>query len=68
MYSSYIKQRILFLKRKGKTYRQIIEILNDEGHSVTKAGISSFLKRYEEREGILRKPGTGKASKKTMKF
>ena len=64
VYSSYIKQRILFLKHKGKTYRQIINILKDEGHSVTKSGISGFLKRHEECGSILRKPGTGKASKK----
>ena len=48
VYSSYVNQRILFLKRKGKTYRQIIAILNDGRYSVTKAGISGFLKRYEE--------------------
>ena len=64
VYSSYVKQRILFLKCKGKTYRQIIDILNDEGHSVTKSDISGFLKRHEECGSILRKPGTGKASKK----
>ena len=46
--SSYVKQRILFLKGKGKTYRQIIAILNDERYSVTKAGISGLLNRYEE--------------------
>ena len=48
VYSSYVKQRILFLKRKGKTYRRIISILKDEKYSVTKAGISGLLNRYEE--------------------
>ena len=42
-----ILKQILFLKRKGKTHRQIIDILKDEWRSITKAGISRFLKRYE---------------------
>ena len=48
VHSSYVKQRILFLKHKGNTYRQIIAILNNGRYSVTKAGISGFLNSYEE--------------------
>ena len=54
----------LFFKRKGKSYRRIVDILGEEGHTVTKSGICSFLKQYKERGSILRKPGTGMKSKK----
>ena len=52
-----------FSKRKGKSYRRIVDILGEEGHTVTKSGICSFLKQYGERGSILRKPGTGTKSK-----
>ena len=38
VYSGYTKQRILYLRRMGKTYTQIVASLGKEGHSVTKAG------------------------------
>ena len=55
---------ILLFKRKRKSYRWIVDILGEVGHTCTKSGICSFLKRYEERGSILRKPGTGTKSKK----
>ena len=70
VYSSYayVKQRILFLKRKGNTYRQIMAILNDRRYSVTKAGISDFLKLYEGLAGASSEcEEKGKASKRTKK-
>ena len=53
-------------KRKGKSYRRIVDILGKEGHTVTKSGICSFLKRCEELRSILRKPGTGTKCKKNL--
>ena len=51
-------------KHKGKSYRWIVDILGEEGHTVTKSGICSFLKRYKERGNILRESRTGTKSKK----
>ena len=65
---TYIVQRILLSKRKGKSYCRIVDILGEEGHTVTKSGMCSFLKRYKERESIRRKPGTDTKSKKNSNF
>ena len=46
------------------SYCWIVDILGEEGHTVTKSGICSFLKRYKERGSILRKPRRGAKSKK----
>ena len=65
VYSTYVKQRILFYRRSGKSYADIVRRLSIEGHRVTKSGICNFLKNYKQRgtEGKARKPGTGSASK-----
>ena len=65
VYSGYTKQRILYLRRMGKTYTQIVASLGKEGHSVTKAGISYFLKTYKKTGSIPRQPGSGGKEKKT---
>ena len=65
VYSNYVKQRILHLRRTGKSYSQIADHLATEGHYVTKPGISYFLKTYKETGSIARKPGSGGKRKKS---
>ena len=60
VYPSYVKQRILALRREGLSYGKIAKALKEEGHSVTKAGVHRFAKSYNERGSISRKPGSGK--------
>ena len=47
MYSDYVKQRILFYRRLGKTYVQISCCLSEEEYAITKVGVYKFVKRYE---------------------
>ena len=44
---------------------QIVRCLAEEGHTVSKAGVLKFLRRYRETGTIARAPGTGQASKLT---
>ena len=65
VYSDYVKQRILFYRRLGKSFVQITRCLAEEGHATTKIGVCKFIRRYEETGMISRTPGSGKASKLT---
>ena len=65
VYSNYVKQRILHLRRTGKSYSKIADHLASEGHNVTKPGISYFLKTYKETGSIARKLGSGGKRKKS---
>ena len=66
VYSDYIKQRILFYRRSGKSYQKIVLSLAEEGHAVTKAGVGKFLRHYKETGTIARAPGSGQTSKMTV--
>ena len=48
VYSDYIKLRILFYRRLGKSFVQITRCLAEEGHATTKIGVCKFIRRYEE--------------------
>lgn len=48
VYSDYVKQRILFYRRLGKSFVQITRCLAEEGHVTTKVGVYKFIRRYEE--------------------
>ena len=65
VYSDYVKQRILVYYRFKKNCSQIVRCLAEEGHTVSKAGVLKFLRRYRETGTIARTPGTGQASKLT---
>ena len=65
VYSDYVKQRILVYYRFKKNCSQIVRCLAEEGHTVSKAGVLKFLRRYRETGTIARAPGTGQASKLT---
>ena len=62
VYSTYKKQRILYLRFKGLKAPTIAKILveEEEGLSVTRQGVQSFLKRHRETGTIGRRPGTGR--------
>ena len=64
VFSEYVKQRILYYRRSGKNYAEIVRCLS-EGHKATKVGVYKFLRRYEETGTISRNPGSGQASKMT---
>lgn len=64
-YSNYVKQRILGLRRCGKSLSKIAETLAAEGHYVTRAGIGGFLKTFQETGSAVRRPGTGGKQKVT---
>ena len=61
VYSDYVKQRILYFRRMGESYGNIIN--QKEGHKTTKAGVYKFCQRYEETGTISRATGSGKTSK-----
>ena len=44
----YVKQRILFYHRLGKSFVQITHCLAEEGHTMTEIGICKFIRRCEE--------------------
>ena len=68
VYSDYVKQRILFYYRSKKNSLQIVRCLVEEGHTVSKAGVLKFLRRYRQTGTITRAPGSGQASKLTDKI
>ena len=63
VYSDYIKQKILFCRRSGKSYQKIVLSLAEEGRAVTKAGVGKFLQHYKETRTIACTPGSGQRSK-----
>ena len=65
VYSDYVKQRILVYYHFKKNCSQIVRCLAEEGHTVCKASVLKFLRRYRETGTIARAPGTGQASKLT---
>ena len=67
VYSDYVKQRILFYRRLGKSYGDISLFLSEEGHKASKLGVYKFLKRYQETGTLSRRPGSGQASKISAK-
>ena len=65
VYSDYVKLRILFYRRSGKSLQEIIRSLAEEGHVATKAGVAKFISRYNETGTITCAPGGGQKSKMT---
>ena len=65
VFSSYKKQRILYLNSKGFKAPAIGRILREEGMEASRVGIYKFLKKCEESGCLMRKPGSGQPSKIT---
>ena len=66
VFSEYKKLRILVHHRQGKHKAPTIaKLLRSEGLRASRQGVADFLKRYESRGTIKRKPGSGRPSKVT---
>ena len=65
VYSSYKKQRILFLHQQGFKAPTICKLLRKEGLTVTARGTYKFLKKFADTGSIGRRPGSGRPSKIT---
>ena len=63
VHSDYVKHRILFYCRLGKSYADVSLYLSEEEHKASKMGVYKFLKRYQETGTISRRSGSGQASK-----
>ena len=65
VYSSYKKERIVFLYSQGFKPPTIRKILSEEGMFATREGIHKFLLNFTETGCLLRRPGSGRPSKIT---
>ena len=65
VFSSYKKQRILYLNSKGLKAPAITRILSEEGMEASRVGTYKCLKKFEESGCLMRKPGSGRPSKIT---
>ena len=69
LYSTYKKQRILYLRSQGLKAPTIARMLRDEENlQCTCVGVSMFLKRFEETGSLTRQPGSGRPSKITAEI
>ena len=66
VFSSYKKQRILYLSSQGFKAPAITKILIEEGMSASRVGVHKFLRRFDESGCLMRKPGSGRPTKVTM--
>ena len=68
VYSSYLKQRILYFYLKGHQAPTIRKLLLEENVKASRVGIASFLKKFEETGCLTRRPGSGRPSKATAEI
>ena len=68
VYSSYLKQRILYFYLKGHRAPTIRKLLLEENIKASRVGIASFLKKFEETGCLTRRPGSGRPSKATAEI
>ena len=68
VYSSYLKQRILYFYLKGHRAPTIRKLLLEENVKASRVGIASFLKKFEETGCLTRRPGSGRPSKATAEI
>ena len=65
VYSSYVKQRILFYHQQGYKAPTIAKLLRAEHISCTRVGVAFFLKKFLQTGTITRRLGSGRPSKIT---
>ena len=65
VFSTYSKQRILYLHNKGFRAPSIKKMLEEEGLYVSRIGIHTFLLKFKETDCITRRLGSGRPSKIT---
>ena len=68
VYSSYKKQRILYLYSQGLKAPTIAKELKKEKLKCSRFGIDKFIKVYETTGSIARQPGSGRPSKVTAEI
>ena len=68
MFSSYVKQRIVFFRAKGYKVPTIAKLLRREGIRSNRVGISKFLRMFEEAGNFNRRVGSGRPSKVTREI
>ena len=59
VFTDYAKRRILHFREKGCSFAEIVKRLHEENISASKAGVWSFLKKYNQSGEISRKKGSG---------
>jgi len=65
VYSSYVKQRIIYFYQQGYRPLTISLILQEEHISASQVGIAKFLLKYKQTGSISRTPGSGRPTKIT---
>jgi len=65
VYSSYVKQRIIYFYQQGYRPPTISSILQEEHISASRVGIAKFLSKYKQTGSISRTPGSGRPTKIT---
>ena len=65
VYTTYVKQRILFYHEQGRKARRIRNLLLNEGIRASDVGIYKFLLRVAKTGCISRRPGSGRPTKIT---
>ena len=68
VYTSYLKQRILYHYLRGNRAPTIARLLKEESLNASRVGIAFFLKKFEETRCITRTPGSGRPSKATAEI
>ena len=69
VYSTYKKQRILYLLSRGLKAPTIAKILREEEKlQCTRVGVAMFIKRFETTGSLGRRPGSGRPSKITAEI
>ena len=68
VFSSYMKQRIMFFRAKGYKVPTIAKLLRREGIRSSRVGISKFLRKFEETGNFNRHVGSGRPSKVTCEI
>lgn len=67
VYPEYVKLRILYHSAKGYKPYTIVKLLEEEGITASKFGITKFIKVYQETRMILQRAGSGRPTKITSR-
>ena len=68
VYSTYKKQRILYLHSQGLKAPIIVKVLAQDKLKCSRVGVAKFLNVYDATGSITRQPGSGRPSKITAEI
>ena len=68
VFTSYVKQRILYHYLRGHCAPTIACLLREESLAASRSGVDRFLKKFEETKCISRTPGSGRPTKATAEI